>query len=197
MAITITADTLAELRELVTALRIPGVEKYDVPEGNIEILPSLTAQVRLFHAKFGFVDRLDDGPVEPELLPPNEIGWRLSILAREFVEVVAAFGVDTEWGDMMRRAISFAHRDGKFGQAKLSEIAHELADLDYAAEGVRVTLGIPRTPIAVAVHTSNMAKELDHNQELVKPKGWMSPAQTIQRLLQREQDAAVLRNNHE
>ncbi|MGW6197148.1 pyrophosphohydrolase domain-containing protein [Kribbella sp. NPDC055110] len=90
--------------------------------------------VREFHEAFDL-----DHPEEPTLLPHDKAEARQRILAEEVDEVEeAARARDLVW------------------------IAHELADVVYAAYGTAISYGIDLDAVLIEIHKANMTK-LDAN----------------------------------
>ena len=131
--------------------------KKDVMEGNLERIDMLM-DIAAFHTKFEI-----PRPSGPELLPVEDMGFRISFLFEEMQELVDGFEADD-----------------------LEEQFDALIDLVYVALGTAWMLGVPFGEGWSRVHRANMKKvrcddEFDprskrmHKFDVVKPEGWVSP----------------------
>lgn len=147
----------------------------------------LTEQVTAFRRKFGFPVRTV--PTRLSDVPTGEVEQRLRLMASEFCEVLRAFDVAMDSAEQaITRAIDEAAANRVHWPVTISDVARELADLDYVVEGARLTFGIPRVPVATEVHRANMDKVPALPLSPVKLDDWEPPK--IAELLARELEAA-------
>lgn len=110
-------------------------------------MSTLRQQVSEFHIAMG--QPIAEIPAVPS---PERVKLRLSLIAEEFHELLAAAGY-YENGDDWCVEEEYPPRG-----VNLVEVADALADLDYVIEGMRLEFGIDGKPIADEVHRSNMSK---------------------------------------
>lgn len=151
---------VTELQEQLTAR---------VEQRRQQRLEELDSQVTEFHQKFGFPVR--KVPTQPT---DAEIRFRLKLICEEFFEVIDSCSASTGRASQLAQTFRVWLNEIAILQVDLPNLAKELADLDYVVEGTRQTFGIPRAPVAKAVHESNMDKE-PGNPKPVKPEGWKAP----------------------
>ncbi len=129
----------------------------DVLEGKLQKIDMLM-DIAEFHTKFEI-----PRPQHPELLPVEDMGFRVSFLFEEMQELVDAFEEDN-----------------------LEEQFDALIDLVYVALGTAWMLGVPFGEGWARVHQANMKKERAtseydgrskrmHKLDVVKPEGWVKP----------------------
>jgi predicted HAD superfamily Cof-like phosphohydrolase len=107
-------------------------------------------QVLAFHRRFG--QSIGETPHVPD---EKTVRFRLSLIAEEFFELL---GAASPGAPTLRQSVFQALIEKAPINVDLPALIDALADLDYVIEGFRITLGVNGTPIAEAVHESNMAK---------------------------------------
>jgi predicted HAD superfamily Cof-like phosphohydrolase len=166
------------LRAQVVELQRAGTAAIEERRAN-----DLTYQVTEFRRLFGITVRS-----KPEVPPTAELAMCLRLVVEEFVEVLGAAGAPlqlrelvtcrlTEWIDWQAGAHGFPCEDPGFNVG-LVHLAHELADLDFVVEGLRLSCGLPRQAVANEIARANLAKAggpRDANGKIRKPPGWTPP----------------------
>jgi predicted HAD superfamily Cof-like phosphohydrolase len=139
---------------------------------------SLHNQVEQFHKAFDIANRETPG------VPPDDVvRYRLRLIAEEAFELIEAcaggrFG--KEFAVSLREQTTSCINGMTIG-VNLPDFADACGDLDYVVEGARQAFGIDGTPIADAIHTTNMAKLHDGKVvkndygKVIKPEGWTPP----------------------
>lgn len=138
----------------------------------------LSRQVRAFHEKYDHPTR--NTPCVPT---SDEVRFRLSLIAEEFFELLAACEIwPTLDGDQTHEEvlacdiIRLAIQDDFAGQVDLPEFVDAMADLSYVIEGTAAALGVNMTPIVAEVQRANMSKVPQGAQvKPLKPNDWQSP----------------------
>lgn len=131
--------------------------KRDVMAGRLKQIDMLM-DIAAFHTKFEI-----PRPVTPQLLPVEDMGFRISFLFEEMQELVDGFESDN-----------------------LEEQFDALIDLVYVALGTAWMLGLPFGEGWARVHEANMKKvraesaddarsKRKHSLDVVKPEGWEPP----------------------
>lgn len=124
-----------------------------------------------FHAKMGL-------PVasEPTVGTPEQRMLRFRLMLEEVIEWgrAANLYVWSESGDEIEsvRNLTIEHGDGK---PDLTQMTHELADVQYVVSGTAVELGLPLREAVPLIHEANMRKEpgnMDSGGKIRKPEGW-------------------------
>lgn len=136
--------------------------------------------VKEFHRAF-------DRPVRdlPEVGSPAERVLRVRLMLEELLEFAKAAGIgigltrDPEGYDIETLADLDVYPIAYGASPDLSQMAHELADLQYVVSGTAVQLGIPLQPCVEEIHMANMRKLgpdgrpiVDANGKVRKPEGW-------------------------
>ena len=119
--------------------------------------------VKQFHEAMGLpVRRLPEMPSEAERL------MRARLIHEEAGEVIRALGcVVLRWSD---GSTTVESRPDLVGEPVLSNIAHELADLQYVTHGGQVEAGVPQDVFA-EVHRANMSKLGDDGRPVLRADG--------------------------
>jgi predicted HAD superfamily Cof-like phosphohydrolase len=137
---------------------------------------SIRSQVSEFHRAFG--QDIADKPSVPD---DKTVVLRVNLIAEEFCEMLEAVYGDDDGIHAIMEAIKHQVAYGNI-RVDMVDFADALADLDYVAEGARLTFGIDGAPIAAEVHRSNMAKLGPDGKPIIredgkrlKPPGWTPP----------------------
>ena len=140
--------------------------------------------VHEFHYKFGYPVR-----ETPALPDDDEVRFRLTLMAEEFLEMVeAALLLEDEQDkrsfEMLKALLNRVIMLG-IG-VDVIEFADATIDLDYVVEGTRLTFGIDGWPLLLEVQRANMDKtnaaleaadsaKIAGTTKAQKPEGWRPP----------------------
>lgn len=136
------------------------------------------AKVRQFHEVMGVtVNR------RPNLTDEGTRILRCRLLLEEVLEFCEASNVSvTVDGKPIRRAADLSLEPALGGEANITSMAQELADVQYVTSGTAVTFGLPLAAIFDEVHAANMRKvgpdgtvHRRPDGKVVKPAGWRGP----------------------
>lgn len=126
-----------------------------------------------FHAKIGL-------PVAPFAVvgSPEQRCLRVRLILEEVLEFAKASGVVMSVGDGLESVSLISASDLTFEAsecADLTQMTHELADVQYVVSGTAVELGLPLREAVPLIHEANMRKEpgnKDAGGKIRKPEGW-------------------------
>jgi predicted HAD superfamily Cof-like phosphohydrolase len=160
------------------------------------------SQTDEFHKAFGH--KTSD---KPTLLTPSEVSTRVSFIAEELVELLAAVSHSEE--DLYARVTELirqiseaeskeikAFNPNKTELEQIVAIADGLTDINYFNQGTFSMCGIEPQPLMNIVHFANMSKLGPDNKpiyresdgKIMKPEGWVAPEPMLEKEIIRQME---------